>query len=137
MRALVIALGIAFAISQSVQVANAAERAGGGFRGGGFRGGEFRGGFVGGYRGPRVGVYVGGVYDPFWPFFPYNYPYYPYYAYPYTYPEVLPEAVPLAAAPAQAPTWYYCNDPQGYYPYLRTCNHAWQAVPASPPSNPG
>jgi hypothetical protein len=138
MKALAIALGVAFAIIQSVQATDAAERAGDGVRGGGFRGGEFRGGFVGGYRGPRVGVYLGGVYDPFWPFFPYYYyPYYPpYYGYPY--PEVIPEALPpTAAAPAQTPAWYYCDDPQGYYPYVRTCNHGWQVVPASPPANAG
>jgi hypothetical protein len=137
MKGLAIALGIALAISQSAQVANAAEHGGGGFRGGVVRGGEFRGGLGRGYWGPRGGIYWGGIYDPFWPFFPYNYPYYPYYGYPYAYPEILPETVPPVASATQAPTWYYCDDPQGYYPYIRTCDHAWQAVPASPPSNPG
>lgn len=28
--------------------------------------------------------------------------------------------------------WYYCRDPQGYYPYVRYCNVEWEAVPARP-----
>ena len=30
-------------------------------------------------------------------------------------------------------TWYYCNDPKGYYPYVRSCNGRWEPVPATPP----
>lgn len=26
--------------------------------------------------------------------------------------------------------WYYCEDPQGYYPYVPVCNVDWLAVPA-------
>lgn len=29
-------------------------------------------------------------------------------------------------------TWYYCKDPEGYYPYVRSCNANWQPVPAQP-----
>jgi hypothetical protein len=29
--------------------------------------------------------------------------------------------------------WYYCNNPPGYYPYVRSCAMPWQAVPATPP----
>ena len=28
--------------------------------------------------------------------------------------------------------WYYCNNPQGYYPYVRMCNGQWQTAPANP-----
>jgi hypothetical protein len=30
--------------------------------------------------------------------------------------------------------WHYCTNPQGYYPYVKTCPGGWQAVPATPPS---
>lgn len=26
--------------------------------------------------------------------------------------------------------WYYCRDPEGYYPYVRTCHGSWEPVPA-------
>jgi len=29
--------------------------------------------------------------------------------------------------------WYYCSNPQGYYPYVRNCSTSWQSVPAQPP----
>lgn len=29
-------------------------------------------------------------------------------------------------------SWYYCEDPQGYYPYVRSCSTEWRAVPISP-----
>jgi hypothetical protein len=28
--------------------------------------------------------------------------------------------------------WYYCRDPEGYYPYVQHCNRAWEPVPAQP-----
>lgn len=65
----------------------------------------------------------------------------PYYYYP-----------PLAVAPATPPVyierqdeessiesragyWYYCGNPQGYYPYVQQCNVTWQQVPARPPGS--
>jgi hypothetical protein len=59
-------------------------------------------------------------------FYFYSAPIYP-YPDPYTPPVVA--AVPAAPAPA-ASSWYYCANPQGYYPYVPTCSVAWQAVPA-------
>ena len=40
--------------------------------------------------------------------------------------------------PAAQQIWYYCQQPMGYYPYVRECSGAWQAVPASvlPPPAP-
>jgi hypothetical protein len=29
--------------------------------------------------------------------------------------------------------WYYCGDPQGYYPYLQQCPGGWQQVSPTPP----
>jgi TPR repeat protein len=39
-----------------------------------------------------------------------------------------------AARAAQASDWYYCDNPPGYYPYVRTCNDPWRPVPAQPGS---
>jgi hypothetical protein len=45
---------------------------------------------------------------------------------------VAPAAVP---GPAPAAVWYYCDNPQGYYPYVQTCGSAWRAVqPTQPPA---
>jgi hypothetical protein len=30
--------------------------------------------------------------------------------------------------------WYYCQDPQGYYPYVQQCPRAWQPVSPTPGS---
>jgi hypothetical protein len=89
----------------------------------------------------RLGVYFGVPLA-----LPYSY-YYPpayYYGPRVYYPE------PLAVAPA-APAyyiqqdnaaantssppggyWYYCRDPQGYYPQVQQCPTPWQQVPAQP-----
>jgi hypothetical protein len=31
-------------------------------------------------------------------------------------------------------SWYYCQNPPGYYPYIQNCKAQWQAVPAGAPS---
>jgi len=77
----------------------------------------------------RVGVFVG--VDPWW-----GWPG-PYY---YAPPPVVyaPPAyyVPAPAAPApvaeQPQSWYYCDNPKGYYPYVATCAAGWRQVPAQP-----
>jgi hypothetical protein len=28
--------------------------------------------------------------------------------------------------------WYWCDDPQGYYPYVQECNGPWRPVPPTP-----
>jgi hypothetical protein len=76
---------------------------------------------------------------------PYTYPYagsYPYPdagAYPPVYGNGTPSPTGQYPAPpgASTPSWYYCNDPQGYYPYVASCNQNWQSVPATPPPPPG
>jgi len=45
---------------------------------------------------------------------------------------VIPPAVPQAPIPAPAADWYFCETPEGYYPYVMSCNGAWQRIPASP-----
>ncbi|MGI4847123.1 MAG: hypothetical protein ACRYGK_03160 [Janthinobacterium lividum] len=95
----------------------------------------------------RVGIYLGAplfgasfgspFYDPF---------YVPRYYYPpsYYYPApvvMAPAAAPVyieqstaQASPQQMPSnsWYYCQDPQGYYPYVKNCAVNWQQVPPAP-----
>ena len=98
-----------------------------------------------GHRGGSIGFYFGAP----GPFF-YPPAYYPpsYYPYHYAYPPVViqqaappvyieqgtPEAAPAPATPAaQAGNyWYYCNNPQGYYPYVQQCPQPWQKVSPVP-----
>ncbi len=61
-------------------------------------------------------------------FYYYPAPVYP-YPDPYVPPVVAVAPAPVAPAPAQ-PTWYYCGNPQGYYPYVAQCTVPWQPVPA-------
>jgi len=85
----------------------------------------------------RVFVAVGVPFGvPFYYPGPYAYP--PaYYAPPvyYTAP-----AAPVATAPQY---WYYCDNPQGYYPTVPSCSTGWRQVaptptpPAAPPLPPG
>jgi hypothetical protein len=97
----------------------------------------------------RVGVFIGvPLGSPF---------YYPYYAPRYYYPpEYYYPATPIVVAPASPPVyveqgdqqapaqsaqldpnyWYYCQNPQGYYPYVKECSASWQKVAPQPPSKP-
>ncbi len=53
--------------------------------------------------------------------------------------DYFPPPSPNGAIGAGGPqVWYYCQNPMGYYPYVRDCNSNWQAVPASvlPPPPP-
>ena len=45
---------------------------------------------------------------------------------------VMSAPAPMPAPPGQQ-TWYYCTDPQGYYPTVPECRSGWQQVPASAP----
>lgn len=96
------------------------------------RGGHGRHG--GGHVG--VGVYLGpGWWGPGW-WEPYYYPYYPYY---YSPPPVIveqPSEIYVQPAPEAPRYWYYCKDPQGYYPTVKRCPDGWmKVVPPSPPSD--
>ena len=68
-----------------------------------------------------------------YPYYPY-YPYYPPAYYPPYYPSpvVVTQPVATAPAPAAAQTWYYCDNPRGYYPYVQSCGAGWRQVPAAP-----
>lgn len=98
------------------------------WHGGGWHGGGWHGGWHG-------GVHVGiGLYDPWWPGYYGGYwgPAYPYYADP---PVTVIQQAPVVQAPVvQAPpaTYYYCDNPAGYYPYVQQCSMPWRQVPAQP-----
>ena len=61
---------------------------------------------------------------------PAYYPAYPapaYYPPPVVYSPPPPSPTPIAP---QAQTWYYCDSPKGYYPYVSACGSGWRQVPA-------
>ncbi|MEQ1529694.1 MAG: hypothetical protein ABL925_10280 [Methylococcales bacterium] len=118
-------------------------RGGGGYGrydGGHWRGGHRHGfsGFYGGFYGPGFGFYSG-------PGFGYNAwsrPYYqPYYAYPPVItvqpsapPPIYIERDPVPVAPPPPSNyWYYCRNPEGYYPYVKQCQGNWEQVAPQPP----
>jgi hypothetical protein len=131
---------------------------GGNWRGGNWHGGSWNGGWRGanwGWRGGGwgwrggwgwwgPGVVVGAGFAPYYwggyPWYPYGYGYgYPYGYPPYSAPVVLDSGAQTyieQAAPAplepQQQFWYYCQNPQGYYPYVGECPGGWQPVPAQP-----
>ncbi len=111
---------------------------GGGFGGGGghFGGGHYGGGGYGyrgyGYGGLGLGLGLGlgyglGSYYG-------GYGYYPpaVVTVPVAPPVYIQQAPPVVQ---QNPPgyWYYCNSPQGSYPYIKQCPGGWQQVEPTPP----
>ena len=99
--------------------------------------GGFHRGFHG-FRGPRITVGIWPFWGPAWGWGPYWAP----YAYPNAYspvvvappPQVYVQPSPPASAqPSPPASWYYCEHPQGYYPYVPQCPGGWRQVPATPP----
>jgi hypothetical protein len=83
-------------------------------------------------------VGIGFVFNPFW-FGPQYYP--PYYYPPAVVtvpatPPVYIERSDVQTAPPARSYWYYCENPQGYYPYIKQCPGGWQPVSPQPPSPP-
>lgn len=115
---------------------------------GGYYGHAAYAGYVGhpGYRG-YGNVGVGIVIDPFFyrpwyypgPYYylPYNYPYPPIVSVPATPPVYIERAEVAEPAPPVSASWYYCANPQGYYPYVENCPGGWQAVAPRPPAGSG
>jgi hypothetical protein len=101
----------------------------------------WRGGHGGKWHGgPRVGIGIG--IGPFWgPYWgrywgPYGYPY------GYVYPPVVTapstqvyiQPSPQASVPPPpSASWYYCDNPRGYYPYVQQCPGEWRPVAPTPP----
>jgi len=103
------------------------------WHGGGHRdGGRGHGGGDGG-SGDGGSVIIGFPY-PSGPDAPYPYP-----PSPYPYPGSIPPGSPgrpPAAGNSQSrpwPVWYYCDQPSGYYPYVKLCTNDWQRLPVMPP----
>ena len=92
----------------------------------------------GGHGHVVVGIGLGA---PYWGWgWGYGYPYYPGYYYPpaYAYPAYpaqpstyIQQDAPSAPAPQQN-YWYYCQDAQAYYPYVKECPGGWQRVAPQP-----
>jgi hypothetical protein len=128
-------------------------------RGGGFSGGHQH--FNRGHSHYNLGIGFGGFYGPvlFGPGFfgsgYYNYPSYPYsyrYRYPgayyyprsyYSSPSIIAPSAPVIyiqretpatsqAQPVQTSYWYYCRNPEGYYPYIKQCPEGWLQVAPQP-----
>jgi hypothetical protein len=94
--------------------------------------GEARGGHGGGRFG--VDLWLGPGWGPWWGPYP--------YAYPYAYPPspVIIEKQPdlyIEPQPQEQRYWYFCKDPEGYYPYVKRCPNGWMKVVPSPaPAGP-
>ena len=139
----VLILLVTFMLVQPVEA-----RGHGGGHGGG--GGGRRGGFGRGYHHAYYGGFGYGWWGyPYW----WDYPYYPYYPYydplyypyydPYYYggygePPVPPQGVtaPAASRRQQPSYWHFCQDPEGYYPYVKVCPGGWMTVVPSRPNAP-
>jgi len=113
------------------------------------RGGHGGGGYSHGHSHLNLGINLGGYYDPgFYGYggygfggYGYGYPFYypPYYAYPPTViipstpPVYIQQQQPQSAQP-QTNYWYHCQNPEGYYPYVKNCPGGWLQVAPQPPA---
>lgn len=89
------------------------------------------------HRGARIGVFIGAPLVWPWYYTP------PYHYYPYPAAVAVPASPPVyiergngaASSPQQSAYsyWYYCNNPDGYYPYVKECPAGWQKVVPQPP----
>jgi hypothetical protein len=79
-----------------------------------------------GWRGPGYYPSLLGLRPACWDTLPYGGPV-------YAAPAIVaaPPAVYLPPPPPSA-TWFYCDDPKGYYPSVQTCTSGWRALPAAP-----
>lgn len=79
-----------------------------------------------GWHGSRLG---------WWSTVPSGYYYYwaPVYPYPdfYRPSAIVVERAPVTGVPPQQ-YWYYCESPEGYYPYVSQCRGEWRRVPVTP-----
>ena len=146
------ALGLAMAVCMMAGQPALAQHGGGhggtghGGRGqGAYRGGDFHGRDYAHFRPRELEVWRSGgwrhewhdgrfawwwVVGDGWYFYPE-----PIYPYPTYVPPALiaQQAPPMPTGLPPMPTWYFCDDPQGYFPYVASCMVPWRAVPAMPP----
>lgn len=140
MLAIAMSLLLSFAAAQVWASAGAGHAGGGHGGGGGGHGGGGHGGgghisaghggghHGGGHFGGHVGVFVGPAFGYYYPP-PYYYPYPPVVAAP-SPPVYIERNDPQPGA--QAYYWYYCANPEGYYPYVKECSGGWQQVVPRP-----
>jgi hypothetical protein len=95
-----------------------------------------------GYYPYRSHVYLGGSWwlGPGWGFWmgapwPYIYPVYPYSVISpyYVVPPVATDQSPTTyidrnQESGESGSWYYCRDPEGYYPHVQRCPSGWQKI---------
>jgi len=98
-----------------------------------FHGRHFGGGFHH-HSHPGFSLYFG---VPLWPRYYNPYPYYPYYppavvTVPSSPPVYIERSPPPVNQPLPSGYWYYCNNPQGYYPYVTECAAGWRQVDPVP-----
>ncbi|WP_305906976.1 hypothetical protein Q9L42_018245 [Methylomarinum sp. Ch1-1] len=101
---------------------------------------HYRGGRYLGHRHshPRFSFYLGTPYPrPYYPYYPYYYPYYPpaIVTVPSEPPVYIERQTPQSSQQLPAGYWYYCTDPEGYYPYVKECSSGWRQVDPAPPSS--
>lgn len=82
----------------------------------------------------HFGVFIGAPLVWSYPPAPYYYPG------PYYYPSIIavPSSPPVYIEQDPLPVqqyWYFCGNPQGYYPYVKQCPAGWQQVMPQPPGN--
>jgi len=154
--ALAFVAGAALAVGGPTLAAGRGGGGGGGMHGGGMSGGGMQGGMQGGgfhghdgfhhdgfhhdgfHHGHGHAVFfVGGAWPGWWWW---GYPYYDGWPYPAGYPgyyappaQYIEKGDGSDGASANA-WWYHCDQPDGYYPYVKECPGGWQTVPAQPSS---
>jgi len=102
------------------------------------RGWHPHGGYRGYYRAPAFGFYFGIPWysRPYYPYSYYSYPYYPYYppvvAVPSNPPVYIERDPPQTTQQFPSGYWYYCDNPSGYYPYVKECPQGWRQVEPTP-----
>jgi len=132
------AMALAIFIGSAVCANAWADRGSGGHGHGGHGWHGGHGGHHG--HGAGIGVVIGAPL--YWNGAPwYGYPRYgygdPYYGYPgypsygYRYYQSVPVAPPVYIERGVQPAtgqWYFCSNPEGYYPYVTQCSTAWRVV---------
>jgi hypothetical protein len=85
----------------------------------------------------RIGVFIAAplflprYFDaPFYDYYFYNPPLVNVPSAPTTY---IQQGAALPSDEAGQGYWYYCADPQGYYPYVQQCLGGWQQISPQPP----
>jgi hypothetical protein len=65
-------------------------------------------------------------------------PTYSYYAEPPVVVQQSPEVYVEQAPQSEEPSyWYFCQNPKGYYPYVKQCPNGWMKVEPSPTTPDG